>query len=196
MGEKYFTIPNILSGFRLCSVPVLLILAWTGLEKVYLSLFVIALCTDVADGYLARRLRQESEFGARLDSWGDFSIYLSTPLCAWWLWPHVVLREAPYVAAVLAGFTIPIIAGFLKYRRLTSYHTWGAKLSAVVMSAGTVILFAGGPPWLFRLSTAVLIITQIEELAITAVSPRWRSNVPTLLHALRRNRESRMKGSN
>ncbi len=194
MTEKLVTIPNILSGLRLSSVPVLLVLARQGYAGAYFVLFIFALFTDLADGYLARKLHQESEFGARLDSWGDFSLYISTPLCAWWLWPEIVHREASYIIAVLAGFAVPIMIGFAKYRRLTSYHTRGAKLSAVLMGVGTILLFAGGPAWLFRFSTVVLVLTQIEEIAITVVSPVWRSNVPTLRHALRRNREDRAKG--
>ena len=158
-------------------------------EKVFLVLLVCALLTDLADGYLARRLHQESELGARLDSWGDFALYITTPLSAWWLWPELIVREAPYVAVVLASFVLPILIGFVKYHRLTSYHTWGAKLSAVLMGCTTLLLFAGGPAYPFHFSAAVLVLTQIEEIAITLVLSTWRSNVPSLVHALRIARE-------
>ena len=166
-------------------MPVLLVLAWNGSASAFLVLFVCALLTDLADGYLARKLRQESELGARLDSWGDFALYMATPICAWWLWPELIVREAPFVTAVVASFTLPILAGLVRYHRLTSYHTWGAKLSAVLMGISTFLLFAGGPAWPFRFSTAVLVITQIEEISITVVLSEWRSNVPSLWHALR-----------
>lgn len=166
-------------------MPVLVLLAWHGEGTAFLVLFVCALLTDTLDGYLARRLGQESELGARLDSWGDFAIYMATPLCAWLLWPELIIREAPYVAAVAASFTLPVLAGFVRYRRLTSYHTWGAKLSAVLMGIGTFLLFTGGPVWPFRISTLVLVVTQLEEIAITMVLREWRSNVPSLWHALR-----------
>jgi CDP-diacylglycerol--glycerol-3-phosphate 3-phosphatidyltransferase len=185
------TIPNLLSGLRLASVPVLLALAWGGCDKLFLVLLISALLTDLADGYLARRLHQESELGARLDSWGDFALYISTPLSAWWLWPELILREAPYVEVVLASFVLPILIGFAKYRRLTSYHTWGAKLSAVLMGCTTLLLFAGGPAFPFHFSVVVLVVTQIEEISITIVLPRWRSNVSSLVHALRFAREGR-----
>ncbi|MDD2321013.1 MAG: CDP-alcohol phosphatidyltransferase family protein [Geobacteraceae bacterium] len=185
MSTSALTIPNLLSGLRLASVPFLLALAWGGHDKAFLLLLVCALLTDLADGYLARRLHQESELGAKLDSWGDFALYISTPFSAWMLWPELILREAPYVAAVLASFVVPILIGFVKYHRLTSYHTWGAKLSAVLMGCGTLLLFAGGPAVLFHLATAVLVLTQIEEISITMVLPEWRSNVPSLVHALR-----------
>jgi CDP-diacylglycerol--glycerol-3-phosphate 3-phosphatidyltransferase len=196
MSANVFTIPNLLSGLRLASVPVLLALAWVGNDKAFLLLLVCALLTDLADGYLARRLCQESELGARLDSWGDFALYISTPWSAWMLWPELILREAPYVAVVLASFVVPILIGFIKYRRLTSYHTWGAKLSAVLMGCGTILLFAGGPAGLFHVATVVLVLTQVEEISITLVLPEWRSNVPSLVHALRVVRGSGSGGGN
>ncbi len=185
MAKTRFSIPNTLSGLRLLSVPVLAFLAWSELEIEFIILFVCALLTDVADGYLARRLHQESEFGARLDSWGDFGVYMVTPLSAWMLWPELVMRELPYVSAVIASFLLPVAVGFIKYRDLTSYHTWGAKLSAVLMGTSTVLLFAGITPWPFRVSTGILMLAQLEEIAISIVLPGLHSNVSSVWHAVR-----------
>jgi CDP-diacylglycerol--glycerol-3-phosphate 3-phosphatidyltransferase len=182
---EVITIPNLLSTLRLASVPALLVLAWNGHSVPFLVVFTCALLTDFFDGFLARRLRQESPLGARLDSWGDFAVYMATPLCAWWLWPDLVARETGYVITVIASFLLPVLVGFCKFRMLTSYHTWGAKLTAVLMSVSTFLLFAGGSPWPFRCSTVILVLAQLEEIAITLVMPELRSNIPTLWHALR-----------
>lgn len=187
-------IPNLLSGLRLAAMPVLMLLAWGGERTAFLVLYLCALLSDMLDGYLARRLGQESELGARLDSWGDFALYMSTPVCAWLLWPEIIMREAPYVVMVLASFTLPVLAGFVRYRRLTSYHTWGAKLSAVLMGVSTLLLFVGGPAWPFRLSTFILALAQLEEMAITIVLSEWRSNVPSLVHAVRLSGKGRLDG--
>jgi len=194
MAKKLCSIPNVLSGLRLLSVPVLLFLAWADLEKEFIILFAGALLTDMADGYLARRLGQESELGARLDSWGDFAVYSATPICAWMLWPGLILREMPYVVAVVASFMLPVAVGFLKYRGLTSYHTWGAKLSAVLMGASALLLFAGGAHWPFRISTGILVLAQLEEIAITLLLAELHSNVPSVWHALRLARSGANKG--
>jgi CDP-diacylglycerol--glycerol-3-phosphate 3-phosphatidyltransferase len=182
-------IPNLISLLRLVAAPILLLLAAADRPTAYLVLLAAALLSDAVDGFLARRLGQTSELGARLDSWGDFAIYMTVPLGAWWLWPEVILREAPFAAAVVASYALPVAFGFLKYRRLTSYHTWGAKLSGVLLSVGAFLLFAGGPAWTFRLAVAVLVLAELEEIAITAVLPEWRANVPTLRQALRLRRE-------
>lgn len=187
-------IPNLLSGLRLAAMPVLMLLAWGGERTAFLVLYLCALLSDMLDGYLARRLGQESDLGARLDSWGDFALYMSTPVCAWLLWPEIIMREAPYVVMVLASFTLPVLAGFVRYRRLTSYHTWGAKLSAVLMGVSTLLLFVGGPAWPFRLSTFILALAQLEEMAITIVLSEWRSNVPSLVHAVRLSGKGRLDG--
>jgi cardiolipin synthase len=177
-------IPNILSILRLVIVVFLVFLAWNGKTGLFLLFFLAALLTDMLDGYLARRLKQESELGAKLDSWGDFALYMTVPLCVWHLWPEIVKREILYVSLAAISYALPVTIGFVKYRRLTSYHTWGAKLSAVLMGASALLLFAGGPAWPFRISTAVLVLAELEEIAITTVMPVWRANIPSLFHAL------------
>ena len=184
-AEPLLTIPNLLSGLRLVLAPVLLYLAWTGQSTPFLVALSCSLLSDLCDGYLARRFDQATQLGTLLDSYGDFATYLTVPLCAWWLWPDLIRREAWYAAAIVASYVFPIALGYLKYGRLTSYHTYGAKLSAVVVGASALALFAGGSPLPFRIATWVLVLAELEEIAITTILPEWRSNVPSVLHARR-----------
>ena len=48
-------LPNAISVSRILSVPVLVILAISGAESAYATLLLLALLSDVADGWLARR---------------------------------------------------------------------------------------------------------------------------------------------
>jgi CDP-diacylglycerol--glycerol-3-phosphate 3-phosphatidyltransferase len=183
------SLPNLLSALRLALAPVLVVLAWTGQPAAFLAVLVVALGSDACDGWIARRLGQETPLGTRLDSWGDLATYATVPLCAWWLWPDLLRREAPWVTAAVVAYLVPVAIGWLRYRRLTSYHTWGAKLSAVLVGASALLLFAGGPALPFRIATLVLVLAELEEIAITATLPVWRANVPTLRHARRLRRE-------
>lgn len=177
-------IPNLLSMLRILAVPVLGGLAWAGATGVYLTGLVLTLATDVADGFIARRYGCQSERGAKLDSRADLLLYATLPLFAWWLFPDLLQREAGYLFVAIAAFVVPIGAGFLKFGRLTSYHTWAAKGTSVLMGIGMLLLFAGGPAWPFHLAVVALVYEAIEEIGITLVLREWKSDVPTLWHAI------------
>ena len=183
-------VADVLSGLRLLMAPVLLYLAWIGERRLFLLFFACSLLSDFIDGFIARKLNQVSDRGAKLDSWGDFATYMTVPICAWWLWPDLIRQEAPFVVAVVVSYGVPVAVGFIKYGRLTSYHTWGAKVTAVLIGGSAFLLLAGGPAWPFRLSVIALAIAEFEEIAITAILPTWRSNVPSLWQARRLTRQS------
>ena len=177
--------PNLLSSLRLLLVPALLALAWNEKPVAFLWLFAFSLSTDLVDGYLARRWKAGSEMGAKLDSWGDLATYAVFPLCAWWLFREKVVDQLGFVVAAVIAFVAPTLIGLAKYRRITSYHTWGAKLCAIVMGAGLLLFLGFDVPWLFRAAVILLLLSAIEEIAITAVLPQWRANVPSFFTALR-----------
>lgn len=69
-----WTIPNILTLFRIILIPVLVVVFYLRGEWSYqisAAIFGIAALTDLLDGYLARRLDQSSPFGAFLDPVAD-----------------------------------------------------------------------------------------------------------------------------
>lgn len=179
------TLPNLLSLFRIVAAPLLLVAAWLDAPGLFLALFVAALASDALDGFVARLLGQTTALGGLLDSWGDFALYCVTPLATWWLWPEVFLRELPYVLAAILSFLLPVALGFAKYRRLTSYHTWGAKGAAVALGLATPLLLLGGPSWPFRLAVFLLLLSAVDEFAITLLLPRWQADIPSCLHAWR-----------
>ncbi|MDG2305438.1 MAG: CDP-alcohol phosphatidyltransferase family protein [Candidatus Binatia bacterium] len=179
------TIPNALSTFRLAATPVLLILAWLGETALFLTLFAIALASDVLDGMLARRWKMESELGARLDQWADFAVWASFPLAAWWLWPEILVREAGYVILAVTCLLLPTFVGFLKYREVPGYHTWFAKTSAVAMGVAVPALLLFDVVWPFRAASLFLLIAAADELAITFLLPDCRHDIPSAIHARR-----------
>ena len=177
-------VPNALSLFRIFMVPVLGVLAWQGLPLLFLGALALSLGSDVVDGWVARRQGVTSPMGARLDSWGDLATYAALPLFAWWLWPDLLRAEWRTLACALFAYTLPMVFAWARFGRLSSYHTWGAKLTAVVMGVALFVLFLGGPTWLFQVATFLLLLEAFEEIAISWVLPRLHSDVPTLWHAV------------
>jgi phosphatidylglycerophosphate synthase len=180
-----WNVPNVLSAFRIVASPVLVVLAVLGHGYTFLILYTVTLASDAADGFIARRLHEESEFGARLDSWGDFAMVLALPVGGVLLWGDILLREAVFVAIVLCSYFVPTLMGVIKYGKPTSYHTWGAKVSAVLFGVSVLLLLADVSPWPFRLSVPFAVLEAVEEIIMTCMLRKWHAGVPSGLHAYR-----------
>lgn len=177
-------LPNLLTGFRFVAAPFLLTFAWNGYGLAFMGLLAVAFLTDLLDGWVARTTGQVSEFGAVLDSWADVITYLTIALCCWWLWPEVVAREWFYVVLIVASCLLPSAAGLIKFGHFTSYHTWGVKLAAASMGASLYLMFLGGPVWPFRIAAVLCIVAAFEEILITLLAQKPRSDVRSLWHVL------------
>ena len=105
-----WNIPNILTLLRIILIPVLVLVfyapyAWSHLLST--AVFALAAITDWLDGYLARRLKQSSVFGAFLDPVAD-KLMIAIALV-------VLVQDNPTVlftipAAIIVGREIAISA--------------------------------------------------------------------------------------
>jgi len=181
-------LPNILSALRLGSIPLLLWLAWTGHPLAFLVILLAAILSDALDGWLARRLGATSAVGVRLDSLADYGVYIAVPLAGWWLWPHIVVRETFWFALVVVGYALPGALALLRFHRLSSYHTWSAKLAVALLSVAVLVLFAGGPAWPLHIGAPVALLAGLEQGAITLLAHRPRDDIPSIVHAWRARR--------
>ncbi len=69
-----WTIPNVITLFRVALIPIFVtvyFLDWRWAHEVAALIFWLAAITDWVDGYLARKLKQSSPFGAFLDPVAD-----------------------------------------------------------------------------------------------------------------------------
>ncbi|MDD2659744.1 MAG: CDP-alcohol phosphatidyltransferase family protein [Methylococcales bacterium] len=191
-GQSRLTLPNLLTGFRFVAAPALLWLAWQNHGIAFMILLAFSFLTDLLDGLAARLTGQVSQFGATLDSWADVITYLTIAIGCWWLWPDVVRRELLYVVLIVASCLLPAFAGFSKFGRFTSYHTWGVKIAAASMGLSLYVMFLGGPAWPFQIAAVICILAAIEEIALTLLLPEPESNVRSVWDVLKRSaRKSR-----
>lgn len=183
MTNSIYNIPNALSFSRLLLVPVLLVLAYHGRSGAFLMLLAASLLTDSLDGYLARRWNQTSELGARLDSWGDLFTYSTMMLGLYWLWPNIFLREKWFFLLGLGTYLVPTITCLLKFHELPRYHTWSAKIAAVLMAPAYYVLLLLDQPLFFRGVIFFHIWVALEEVFITFTLNKNHYNVATVFHA-------------
>ncbi|HKO45211.1 MAG TPA: CDP-alcohol phosphatidyltransferase family protein [Pyrinomonadaceae bacterium] len=108
-----------------------------GLLYVSIALWVVAVTTDLLDGYLARRWKVASPYGRFWDSLGDKSFYAAiiiafnaqgflSPLISWAL---IVREVALYVTRILFSQKLPNIE---KIRPWTNSHGYFMHLTSVL----------------------------------------------------------------
>ena len=68
---KIFTIPNILSMFRICLIPLFICLFLNRKDTEAFMVLVLSGVTDVVDGFIARRFNMTSAVGKALDPISD-----------------------------------------------------------------------------------------------------------------------------
>ena len=186
MQRNIYSIPNLLSFLRLGLVPVLVGLAYTSKPMVFLWVLAVALLSDVLDGYLARKLNQASELGARLDSWGDVLTYGCMIFGLHQLWPEIFTAQADYLLAAVVFFTLPVAIALSKFGSYPSYHTWGAKLAALLIAPAYYLLILGDSDSFFRMVIIFNALVAAEEVVITLILSRPRSNVDSVFSLLGR----------
>jgi CDP-diacylglycerol--glycerol-3-phosphate 3-phosphatidyltransferase len=176
------SVPNILSILRIIFSPILLFLAWYDYKMVFIILLILSLLSDAVDGFIARRFELSTNRGAKLDSVGDMATYLTVPICAWWLWPELLRQEILFVLISVCAYIFPLAAGFIKFHKLPSYHTYGAKIAAVLMSISILLLFTTEITLAFKFAAIFQAIVALEEILITIQLPELKSNVKSILH--------------
>ncbi len=189
LNSFYQHLPNIVSSIRILMTPLLLYLAIEQQAMIYIAVLLFTVLTDALDGYLARQLNAVSELGSQLDSWGDFFVYSTMAIAAWLLWPDIILREKFYIIIIIFSFTIPVLTGLLKYRKLTSYHTIGVKIAVGITILSYILLFTGILSWPVKIAAICCLYAGIEEILITLVSKEKKTvDVKSIWHVLKENR--------
>jgi cardiolipin synthase len=109
--DELLTIPNLLSMLRLALVPVFLLLLLGNQSEWALLTLVVASATDYLDGFLARKLNQQTRLGQLLDPAADRLYILATLIglavtahIPAWL-PFVIISRDVMLAA-----TYPVLA--------------------------------------------------------------------------------------
>jgi len=192
----YHNLPNIVSTIRILMAPVLLYLAINNQAVIYIVALLFTEFTDVLDGYLARRMNLVSQLGAQLDSWGDFFVYSTMAISAWLLWPDIIVGEQAYIILIILCFTVPVLVGLIKFRKLTSYHTLSVKVAVAVTFVAYILLFTGLLNWPVKVAAACCFYAGIEQILITIFSRQAKTvDIKSIWHVLKENRsESRNQG--
>ena len=178
---------NAITLYRIFAAPALFVLAFTDSLDIFKWLIAVSFFTDMIDGYLARKFKVASLLGARLDSIGD-DLTILAGITGMFIYRTDFLKEEWMIIAFLLGlFAIQTIYAFLKYGKITSFHTLLAKLSALLQGCFLILLFFIPEPVypLFYAATICTALDLLEEIVMVYKLPRWKANIKGLYWALK-----------
>ncbi len=180
-------IPLLLTALRALLAPVVVLLALHAPSRFALGVCVtVAFASDVLDGLIARRLNIATPALRRLDSIADSLFYVASALAAWLLYPRVINAHRAALLILAALELARYVVDFVKFGREASYHMWSSRVWGVTLFAAFFALLAMGyTGHAVALPIYVGIICDLEGLAISFALKDWRSDVPSILHALR-----------
>jgi CDP-diacylglycerol--glycerol-3-phosphate 3-phosphatidyltransferase len=180
-------VPLALTLMRALLAPVVILLAIHWPDKLAFGMcLVVAFLSDVFDGILARRLKVATPNLRRLDSMADTLFYVAATFAAWHLYPAVIKDHGVALAILAALEGARYMLDLWKFGREASYHMWSSKLWGITLFCGFFSLLALGRDG-FAVDCAIYvgILADLEGLAISIVLKRWRSDVPSIVHACR-----------
>jgi hypothetical protein len=98
-----------------------------------------------------------------------------------------VIRDNLALGAVLVLLELARYAlDLCKFGREASYHMWSSKAWGIALFAGFVSVLVFDRGGLFAVAAiAVGIVADLEGLAISIALRSWRTDVPSIVHALR-----------
>jgi cardiolipin synthase len=188
MHKRSYYIVNSITLYRMIAAPLILLLIINNQPDVFKWLLAISFSTDAIDGYFARKYKVISKLGAKLDSIAD-DLTIAVALIGMSVFkPEFLRQEIALIITVLVLFVLQTVFAVFRYKKMSSFHTYGAKIAAILQGIFLVLLFFLDEPVyiLFYLTVAVTAIELVEEIIIVLLLPQWEANVRGLYWVIRK----------
>jgi len=160
-------LPNGITFFRIIVTVFLLVMKPFSMS--FWILYTSAGVSDIADGFLARKMHLESESGAKLDSAADLLFFI---VVIFVMIKNITIPQWVWIAAgVIAGFRLTAyLIGFLKYHSFSALHTWLNKLTGMLLFVLPALMAFLNKRALLFLICLIAFFSSAEELYITVKS--------------------------
>lgn len=178
---------NLVTLYRIVTFPLLIFLIIAGHLEWFKWLLLASFLTDAIDGFIARRYQATSILGAKLDSIGDDLTVLAAAIGLFLTQQEFVAAYKEVFIILFALFLIQVAGAFYRYGKISTFHTYSAKIAAVVTAIFllSVFFFGSVAVPLFIAAAVATGIDLVEEIILVAVLRDYRSNVKGLYWAIR-----------
>jgi len=184
--EEFWTIPNMITSYRLIMFPVILWFAISRREQLFTIFIIINFVSDILDGFIARRFNMKTEIGAKLDSFADNLTYLLA-FTGLFIFKMDDIRPHLVSFILFIGFLVlSVVVSLFKFGKFPSFHCYMTKIGGYIEGAFFVCLFTLGfyaPFYYFVIAWGIL--GAVEHIAIQMIIPEMRSNVKGIYWVLK-----------
>ncbi len=163
--NKFLNIPNTLTILRISLIPIFIIVFYIPCQFHYWAssiVFMLASLTDYLDGYLARKLQQESAFGKFLDPVADklivavaLVLLVEEQSSVWFTVPAVIIVSREITVSALREWMSEV------GKSASVAVSWLGKLKTISQMVAICMLLAIPPDFSERLLAAAYICLYI-----------------------------------
>lgn len=178
---------NLITLYRIVTFPLLIFFVLTQHINVFKWLLLVSFITDAIDGYLARKYNATSILGAKLDSIGDDLTILAAVVGLFVVQFNFIEKELTLILILLGLFFIQLVFSLIRYKKISTFHTYLAKTAAVVTAIFLLSIFFFEEIFypLFYASFIITSLELMEETIIIFLLPKWKTNLKGLYWILR-----------
>lgn len=178
---KNYNIADWFSFYRILAAPFLGLLIWCDARFIFTSFLLVSYLTDSIDGYLARKLKITSARGSQLDSLGDQVTFIVGLIGLYYFETDFIHKNLILIIIVFAPYLIQMLIAYMKYGKATAFHTYLAKISAILQGVFILWSLFFSPEYsLFYIMIVVGLLETIEEITLIFMYDNWTSDVKGL----------------
>ena len=121
---------NIITSCRICGS--ILLLAFPAFSAGFYIVYLLCGFSDMADGVIARRLKINSEFGSKLDTFADL---LFAAVCMIKILPRIEIPALIWIwiVVIVSVKTVNMVVGFIKRRKFVTVHSIPNKIAGLML---------------------------------------------------------------
>ena len=191
---KNYNIADWFSFYRIFAAPFLLLLIWLDLRLFFTWLLLISYSTDAIDGYLARKLKITSPRGSQLDSFGDQVTLIVGLIGLSYFETNFIKTNLVLILIAFIPYILQMGIAYFKYGKATAFHTYLAKLSAMLQSLFILWSLFFNPEYvLFYIMIIIGLLETFEEITLIFMYDNWASDVKGIYWAMRDKRRLKNK---
>ena len=158
-----------------------LTLAFTKpLSIAFFVIYLVCGISDVFDGYIARKTNTASKLGEKLDSAADLIMVMVLMIVLYPIINPIINSTVQIVVwIVIIGIirSVSMLVVFVKYKNFEILHTYGNKITGLVLFAFPLSLaFVQSDVLMMYIICVVASISAIEELFLHLSSKEFRAN--------------------